>query len=218
MLVRLQAQLHLRKHASLGCNQNPYIRPDGCVFVRICSAQGETRPALPTNHRLPLLAFTAKEVSPLALEQVPVCLCAPRIGVCSACTGQPRCICRECVTAAVNVMSHCSASACQQCKRQHLAEPSDKHMHTGQLLNVCVCMCVHVCVPLMLLACLLAGRHRAGCLGVAGTPQPHRASGARQCAAKGAQLLTHPVCSRHVSTLRTPVVFFSPRQAPWLDC
>lgn len=69
-----------------------YTRRDGCVFVRICSAQGETRPALPTNHRLPLLAFTAKEVSPLlAPVQVPVCcLCASSIGVCSACSEQPR--------------------------------------------------------------------------------------------------------------------------------
>jgi hypothetical protein len=34
--------------------------------MSVLAAQGETRPALPTSHRLPLLAFTAKEVSSAA--------------------------------------------------------------------------------------------------------------------------------------------------------
>jgi hypothetical protein len=37
-----------------------------CCRVLVLAVQGETRPALPTSHRLPLLAFTAKEVGSAA--------------------------------------------------------------------------------------------------------------------------------------------------------
>jgi hypothetical protein len=44
------------------------------------------------------------------------------------------------------------------------------------------------------------GGHRPGGICAEGAAQPHRACGARVCAAQGAQLLTHTLCTRHVST------------------